>query len=115
MLFHKDIGFPANFTKPTGRVPLYWSGHAREAAEQDRYGIVPQFKTMTLDRCEVIEIEVVCNRVVKMVLRARIDNERDACIAVIPAKETAWVVKTVWVNLHTDAHRTLDRSRYATP
>lgn len=114
MLFHTEVGLPKWFTAPTGRVALRYTAHALRASADDRYGEIRVFKTMTLDRLDIIEIEAEGRNVTKILYRGRLDNERDLCMAVIPGR-TTWTVKTVWVNLRTDAHRTLDRSRYATP
>lgn len=109
-LYHSEIGLPAGFRAPTGRVSLEWTRHADRARKDDRYGEIPRFKTATLDRLTVVEVGVEGGKVVKILFRGRLDNERDVCMVLIPGR--VWRVKTVWVNLATDTHRTLDRSKY---
>ena len=110
-LYHADVRLPVGFIAPTGRVALKWTRHAEQALDNDRYGNIPKFNTATLDNLKVIEVGVENNRVMKILFRGSIDADRDLCMVLIPGK--TWIVKTVWVNLRTDAHRTLDRSRYA--
>jgi|SRR6478735_2929614 len=110
-LYHSEIRLPDGFVKPTGRVPLRWSRHADGARLNDRYGEIRRFQSATLDRLDVIEVGVENGRVVKILFRGRYDDERDVCMVLMPLRD-AWLVKTVWVNLNSDAHKTLDHSRY---
>lgn len=109
-LYHSEIRLPDGFVAPTARVALEWTRHADRARLNDRYGEIPRFKTATLGRLSVVEVGVEGGRVVKILFRGRLDNERDVCMVLIPGK--VWRVKTVWVNLRTDQHGTLDRSKY---
>lgn len=109
-LYHAEIGLPEGFVKPTGRVMLKWTRHADEARSNDRYGEIRRFKSATLDRLEVIEVGVTDGQVSKILFRGRYTDELDVCMVLVPGRE--WRVKTVWVNVRDDLHRTLDRSRY---
>jgi hypothetical protein len=111
-LYHKDLGFPRNFVKPTGKVMLEWTRHALAEAEKDRYGRIPTWKCMTLNRFDVIEIGVVGGTISKYVLRGKLDDTNDAVVVLIPGTEK-WRVKTIWINRRDDKHKTLDKSRYA--
>lgn len=108
-LFHKDIGFPPGFRAPDTRINLIYTRHAREACESRD---IRMFRCITLARFDVIEIEVSADRVVKMVVRGRYDDNNDICIVL---RNTAgkWIVPTVWLNKANDLHKTLDRSKYA--
>ena len=110
-LYHSEIRLPDNFVAPRGRVALDWTRHALNAANDDRYGEIPVFKHARLENLKVIEVGVEAGRVAKILFRGRIDSERDLCMVLIPGTG-AWTVKTVWVNLFTDRHTTLDRNKY---
>jgi len=110
-LYHKDIGFPAKmkFRAVTGLVP---SQHALLASKNDRYG---KFEIPTsFDPAEwtVIEIEVNNGALNKIVARKSLDDKRDIVMAfLVQAK----LIKTVWINVRDDEHKTLDKSAYDVP
>lgn len=111
-LFHADIRLPEGFVAPTARVPLSWTRHAHEARWNDRvyHNEIPAFDTLPLSRFSVVEVGVESGRVVKMVVRGHFTKTHDLVFVLIPGPR--WTVKTVWSNLRTDVHRTLDKSRY---
>ncbi len=113
LTYHKDIGFPAWFKKPTCTFRPHYTAHAVEAAQDDGYGPIAVPETIDLTRFEVIEMTVAAGtrRVVKMLIRGQHDGRRDIVMPVTADGR----VKTVWANLRTDIHRTLDRSKYARP
>lgn len=113
-LYHRDKGFPEWFTAPTGRVKIAYGSHARKAANDDRYGRLRLLQSITLDRFAVIEIGVENGRVAKMLLRGTYDDTRDLCIVLMPSNR-AWFCKTVWANLVSDTHKTIDYTRYLAP
>jgi len=105
-LYHRDIFLPirlgfAAFVK--------YSAHARQAAQDDRYGALTLPAVISTQEADVIEVEVANGKPHKAVLRMRHDDERDLCVVVL--LDTC-VVKTVWCNLRTDTHGTLDRTKY---
>lgn len=108
-LYHADIGLPAGFRAPQDRVRLEWTRHA-DAERTDRYGDIPRVATLPLSMFKVVEVGVEGNRVAKLVVRGHLDKSRDAVFVLIPGK--TYRVKTVWINLRSDSHSTLDRSRY---
>lgn len=110
-LYHASIGLPKWFRKPTQSVALRWTYHATVAAQEDRYGIIPRFKTLTLARFEVIEIGVIGTRVSKILFRGTLNETDDVCIVLIPGRDF-WTVKTVWINKKSDTHKTLDAAKY---
>lgn len=112
MLFHKDIRLPAGWKLPSVQVDLEWTKHAYRAAYTDRLGTVEPYPVLDLSCCETIEVELDGARVVKLVLRAKWNNRCDVVYVVIPNGRKPWTVKTVWLNLRSDTHQTLDRSRY---
>jgi hypothetical protein len=110
-LYHSDIRLPDGFVAPTARVALKWTRHADEARLNDRYTVIPKFKTATLKRLKVVEVGVENGRVVKILFRGRLDDRNDVCMVLMPLRDL-WLVKTVWVNVSDDGHKTLDKSRY---
>lgn len=114
-LYHPKVFMPAWFKAPQERVALKWSNHAVRAGMNDRYGVIPVFKTLPLSQFEVVEIAAANNECTKLVVRGRFDNERDVVFVLIPPFEPGrpYFVKTVWFNLNSDQHKTLDRSKYA--
>jgi len=110
-LYHRELGFPSHmrFREVVGLTP---STHARRAASDDRYGsfeIPTSFDPVTWT---VIEIEVINGALVKIVARKALDSTRDLVMAFLIREK---LIKTVWVNLASDTHKTLDKSLYSTP
>jgi hypothetical protein len=112
MLYHKDIRLPKNWRLPNCQIDLEWTRHATAAATSDRYGVIERYPVLDLSISETIEVELEGCKVRKLVLRTPYDAERDVIHVLIPNGREPWTVKTVWFNLKTDTHSTLDRSRY---
>lgn len=111
MLYHKDVFLPRRLVKqlPKNVRKLNYSSHAKNEVKSDRYGQVNVPSEIIFQDWEVIEIEskdgIISD---KVVLRKKYDD-RDLCIVVLVKCNT---VKTVWINLNSDKHSTLDISRY---
>lgn len=88
-----------------------YGDHARFEAQVDRYGKIALPKTLDLSKMKVIEVEVIDGRVTKILFRGSLDATRDLCIVLT----SDMYVKTVWVNLKSDNHRTLNRAKYDLP
>ena len=113
MLYHKDIGFPADVKLPATKMLLDYSGHALVAAHDDQYGDIKLPEVLDTQAAKLIEIEVNdTGRVVKALYRLPHDDRYDLVMAVLMARR--WV-KTVWLNDRNDEHETLDRAKYAVP
>lgn len=110
-LYHADIFIPGWFTMPTERVKLTYSRHALYATNNDRYGAIPVFESIPLSAFTLIELGVNAGKVSKIVVRGRYDENRDVVFVLIPGD--TYFVKTVWINLRSDSHKTLNRNRYA--
>lgn len=111
-LYHADIFIPDWFTMPTERATLTYSRHALYASNNDRYGAIPVFETIPLSAFTLIELGVTEDKASKIVVRGKFDEERDVIFVLIP-RNGDYFVKTVWINLRTDEHKTLNRNRYA--
>lgn len=113
-LYHKEIGFPDGIRMPAGFNPvvrLSYSGHA-QAEANDRYGQLKLPSVIDVRKADVVEMGVTGKTVTKIVARMPYDNEKDIVIVFLPDSGR---VKTVWANLKTDKHKTLDRSKYSDP
>lgn len=114
-LYHKEIGFPEDINMPPGFSPvvdLKYGSHAREEAMADKYGQMKLPHRVDVRKGEIFEVGVVNNTVTKLVARFSYDQTRDIII-VISTRDG--FVRTVWFNLKSDQHKTLDRSKYARP
>lgn len=111
-LWHSSIRLPDGFVAPTERVMLKWSQHADSERTADRFGDIPQLKSLTLKRFSVIEVGTVGGRVFKILFRGTLSDGKDLCIVLVPNGTRPWQVKTAWINKTTDTHKTLDHSKY---
>lgn len=64
-------------------------------------------KNIDESNCHPFEVEVENDKVVKCAIRMKYDDKRDISIVV----RDEFIV-TSWVNMSTDKHKTLDRSKY---
>lgn len=110
-LYHRDLGLPTGFVRPQHTVTVDYGSHARMEAMTDRYGDFYLPPKVNLSEFEVIEVGMENGKVAKILFRGELDDVRDICIVLIP-RRPAWFCKTVWVNVRTDTHRTLDKSKY---
>lgn len=110
-LYHYQVFMP-KLNMPTGIIELDYSGHALRESKKDRYGHIKLPQIINTDKNNVTPIEVETEddgTVNKVVYRLPLDNTRDLCVVVLVATGR---VKTVWVNLKSDQHKTLDARRY---
>jgi hypothetical protein len=118
MLYHYQVGIPAHIKLPRHVVPLLYSNHALREAKSDKVAHynLPILKTIDLEDCQVIEVEVVNDEAIKWVVRKPLDGLNDYVLVLVPMPgNLRWYVKTVWVNTVEDGHSTLDASRYDKP
>lgn len=114
-LFHFEVFMPASAKTPVYEGPLRYRRHAFRESKNDRYGEITLPTEFHAANAQLIEAEVLIDhdktRVVKQLWRQTLDARRDLVLSITDRGE----VKTVWVNLKSDKHRTLDRSRYMRP
>lgn len=110
-LYHKDVFVPHNVIRrlPIGWFRLRYGIHAKRAAN---LRFLPILSGLDTYKAEPIEFEVVNGQTRKIVFRTPINNDLHLSLA-IDVTCRPWFVKTVWHNLASDQHKTLDRSRYA--
>jgi len=129
--YHKEIGFPENIEFPTGIMMLYSTKHAREEAENDRFGSydLPTRQDLTQEMYErdpkeaigdedtktkthVFEITVQDGEVKFIAMRKHLDEERDKILVIEPDDEHTI---TTWSNMKTDEHENLNEDIYEEP
>ena len=115
-LFHAQKWLPPETERYIGKVyGLKYSQHAIQAAQDDRYGkidlkLLPN--SVRIEKNQIIEVETddLTGQIRKFVIRKPYDQTRDVIIVFLVPDG---VVKTVWFNLRSDVHRTLNMTRYA--
>lgn len=99
---------------------LKWSKHARLAAVNDRYGVLPpnyyprhfRFASdVTLVEAEVNEV----GTVTKFVYRQSCDGRVDLVLVILRDGPHDAIVKTCWLNKSDDTHQTLDLTKFSKP
>ncbi len=111
MLYSPAVYCPEWFSAPTCRINLKYTRHALYACNNDRYGSIPVFESIPLEKFRVVEFEAEGQDVHKIVVRGRFNDDLDCVFVLIPGN--TYVVKTVWFNKASDNHDTLNASRYA--
>ena len=114
MLFHYQLGFPKDAKLRFGTLNLSWTKHALSECSADRYGIINPPQTLDTNTAQVIEAEITRKPngslyTEKVVYRLPYTEKKDMVIVVIPSSGR---VKTVWINVRNDTHKTLDESKY---
>lgn len=108
-LYHTNLGLPVKADKlKIGEIKLEYSIHAKQAALNDKYGQIKLPEVLNTNKSECIEVEILCGRINKLVFRTNYTN----CLDLIIVLGSSGTVKTVWLNLKTDTHKTLDRTKY---
>lgn len=110
LLYHHDVYLPEGYEQPIFEGRLRYGPHARNAAITDRYGPIalPPWFSAANGRLIEVEFDDELNKVIKQVWRQPLDETRDLVLVI----GLGGFVKTVWANLRSDAHRTLNKSRY---
>lgn len=112
-LYHASIGFPKALRIPTLLRGLVYGYHAKTEALKDRYGkILDLPKDFDAREAKIFEIETINGVITKIAFRQTLDEAKDICVVFIPQ---TMQVKTVWINLKSDKHFTLDKTKYDKP
>lgn len=109
-LYHSDIHLPQQAKGLEFMTLLNYTMHARQAAQDDRYGPITLPNVFDSRSATLIEAGMLNGQVVKAVYRQHYDNRFDLCL-VINLKANR--VVTVWLNEKNDHHKTLDGGKYA--
>jgi len=115
--YHKDIYLPDDLSLPRGFQPvisLRYGDHAREEGMKEKYGILTLPKRIDLRTVDMFEVGTQPGSMVinKVCVRMPHDDEKDIIIVIsLPSG----FVKTVWANLKSDKHKTLNAANYVQP
>lgn len=112
-------GIPAALIEDVDRLgplPLRYSRHSMLEALNDRYGTLPSraFPTSFLasDGWELVEVEgYVPWTADKFVVRRPVDGRRSLVLVI----QRDGFVRTLWTNLNSDGHATLNKERFDKP
>lgn len=121
MLYHINLGLPKTLKLPTGRKPIKFTNHAREAAQNDRYGsfsrYLPLHTFFNPINAELVEVETIDGvNPTKVVYRLPLAPNSDKVLVLALAPyDDCYVAKTAWLNEASDKHRTLNVRRYSKP
>lgn len=107
-LYHKNIFLP-NLHLKTQALNLQASTHAKESANNDRYGTFTLPSMINFDPNEILEIEIENNELIKILIRTKYDKKFDISLAISTKTLT---IKTAWLNLASDKHSTLNPNLY---
>jgi hypothetical protein len=115
--FHRDLGFPQNYTPPSGARSVVYSKHAKDEAQKDIYGSIPQLERVNLDTMELVELKVNARtkQVYRYLYRGELDDENDVCLVLQPTGKGKMLVVTNWINKKSDKHKTLRADEYVRP
>jgi hypothetical protein len=101
---------------------LRWSKHALQELRNDRYGVIyeaPFLRRFDSNDWTLVEAETqalsIGDITTKLVVRREIDPTRSLVLVIIPDGPYEGFVKTAWINLNTDNHGTLDKTRFDCP
>jgi hypothetical protein len=109
LLFHREVYMPPKILALAElNVAVVSTAHAEKAAE-DRYGRILIPSRVIFSGKNIIEAEVVDKKLTKVLVRLPYDDKRDLLMALSVPE---FRVKTVWFNLKSDIHCTLDKSKY---
>jgi hypothetical protein len=110
-LYHKDIKLPKGFNSAIGTICLTYSNHAHQTARSDKYGSIVLPRSINTNKALCFEVELIEGKVTKLVYRVAYDSTLDLILVCRP-KGNGFNVTTVWLNLKSDKHATLDLTRY---
>lgn len=112
-LYHHTMGIPLNANTQLGEIMLNYSEHALNAAKNDEYSnIINLPKSLDTSKSQVIEVEMIGNKTIKVLYKVHYDEQFDLFIAVLPDRK---YVKTVWLSKKDDLHETLNKTKYDIP
>lgn len=125
MLFHKDVFLKQTHYKKCHSMLMHrkycYGEHANQAllddgiTNEDFENVLYDIQTRQL-RYELIEVEE-NNYIEKFVIRVQFNDDEDMCIVFGNCydkenKEPYLFIRTIFMNSHTDQHKSLDRSKY---
>lgn len=110
-LYHYQIGFPSDFTRPTNNALLTYSRHALEALSDEMIATVP-FTTISLKSGTLVELNTNYS-LPRYVFRFPFTAANDLVMVLQSTGNQSYRVVTCWLNSTLDNHSTLRRELYA--
>jgi hypothetical protein len=109
-LFHTDVFMPQRYRQPVFEGVLRYGPHAKNARQSDRFGSFDLPRVFCAANAQLIEVEYdeQKDKIVKQVWRQQLDDRRDIVLVICPNG----FVRTAWINLRSDKHKTLNAARY---
>lgn len=101
------------------RLSLHWTRHAKQQVVEDKYGVLPPGaypeRFSWEQNWSLVEVETNDrHHITKFVVRRPADERRSIVLVIRPDDfSPSGRVVTMFLNLNTDTHKTLDRSRLA--
>ena len=112
-IYHKELGFPKEVQNLFGKTfSLSFSTHAKAACRNDRYGFIIPPTAITITPNNLFEAELEGANITKLAIRQKHTADKDISVVIIPEGLKGFV-KTLWLNLSSDTHLTLDKSKYS--
>lgn len=91
----------------------HYGSHARAESMTDRYGKILLPLHLQIAEKDVFEVELDSfGTLVKFLVRVYLDQTRDLIMVLCPRDEGTLFCRTVWANLRTDKHKSLQKSKY---
>lgn len=117
--YNVAVGIPKNLSMQVEMLDaeLRWTKHACNEALHDKYGTLAPSSYPTYFKMgfgwQLVEVEADCYGVVKkFVVRRPADALRSLVMVIGLDSPTEAFVKTVWTNLNSDDHASLDKSKF---
>lgn len=119
-LFNAATGIPDTLVTRVKalRLNLHWTWHARQAAVEDKYGVLPREaypeRFSWEDGWTLVEVEMNARYLItKFVVRRPADERRSIVLVIRPdGYAPSGRVVTCWTNLNTDNHKSLDTTKF---
>lgn len=121
--YHREVYLPSSISRliPRVKLALVYTNHALRASQSDRYGRIalPDQVDLSDPGADIFELTIEKTRggrprVSALLARIPYDTLFDVTFVVV-LENAIGVVKTVWLNLRDDRHRTLNRAAYVQP
>jgi len=111
-LYHASLCLPPHLVNLFGRYESELTNHAKQAQKTDRYGKFEFPKFVKVSSDSIVEVETdSTGTIIKILVRVEYDVKFDLCLAIIPIGKQARI-KTGWLNVRSDNHKTLDVTKY---
>lgn len=120
-LFNAATGIPEKLIQRVAglRLNLHWTRHAKQQAVEDKYGVLPPGaypeRFCWEQSWSLVEVETDDrHRITKFVVRRPADANRSIVLVIRPDDfAPSGRVVTMFLNLNTDTHKSLDTTKFA--